>query len=77
MTTSVPFLLNLLSATFGLIGTLLLYKGSYALEQFSEYMSEEQVQQRAAQNDKRIRIQRAGLALLTCSFALQFAAQFA
>jgi hypothetical protein len=65
-----PKIIGVLSAISGAGGTGLLYKGSFAYEQFSHYASRASVAEMSQRNRKRHRLQRAGLLLIMISFVL-------
>lgn len=68
--------LVILSAISGLAGTLLLFKGSFAFEQFPYYTNPEMIKQVSARNRRRAAFQRTGLSLLACSFILELISAF-
>lgn len=68
MTTAKIF--GLLSAILGAAGTVCLYLGSFAYEQFPYYASRASVAETSRRNRKRQRLQRVGLALIMISFVL-------
>lgn len=68
--------LNVASAAFGLLGTLLMYRGTFGLVASGAYMNAALLAEVKKGNDRRQLLQRAGLILLTISFAMQGGAQF-
>lgn len=77
---SIATVLNLASALSGVIGTLILYKNSYALEPgegatFNSDDVEEHNKLIKARNLKRLHYQRAGLLFILAGFALAGSAQ--
>lgn len=69
-------MISLVSAVFGILGTLLLFKGSFAFESPSVYMSSQMVDEMNARNIRRLLLQRLGLMGLVVSFLLAAIAQF-
>jgi len=63
-------IIGVLSAISGAGGTFLLYKGSFAYEQFPYYTSRASVAEASQRNRRRQRLQRAGLSLIMLSFVL-------
>jgi hypothetical protein len=70
--------LNLAAAVLGAIGAIVLFKGSFAYESFSQNYGRDGVAMRAQidRNRRRQRKQRIGLGLILASFVLQGVAQF-
>lgn len=68
--------LNLGSAVIGVVGTVLMYKGTFGLVVSGSFMGTAADPATKSANDHRTALQRAGLVLLTLSFALQGIAQF-
>lgn len=78
---SIAAQLNLVSAIFGVIGTLILYKNSYALEPsegatFNSDAVEAHNKIIKARNLKRLQHQKAGLLCILAGFVLAGLAQF-
>jgi hypothetical protein len=73
-----PALLGLVSSAFGVLGTLMLFKGSYALEPFQGFSfgTDERTAKIQARNKQRIRLQRVGLSFILIGFLLSGVAQF-
>jgi hypothetical protein len=72
--------INLASAVLGMLGTIALYKGSFAFEPGGGFYDDEDYSINkaiCARNRRRQLKQRIGLALIGGAFALQVAAQFA
>ncbi|OUL68698.1 hypothetical protein [Paraburkholderia hospita] len=68
--------LNIASAAIGVLGTFLMYKGTFGLVASGAYMNAALLAEVKKGNDRRQLLQRAGLVLLTVSFAMQGIAQF-
>lgn len=74
-------MLSLVSSAFGVLGTLMLFKGSYALEPFqgatfgSDAVNARNAEIRA-KNKKRIQLQKVGLSFILIGFFLSGVAQF-
>ncbi len=69
-------LLNVLAASNGMIGSILLYKGSFSFEAPAVYADEKFLNDMAKRNKRRQLIQRAGMIFLFIGFLLQCIAQF-
>ncbi|SFK78906.1 hypothetical protein [Methylocapsa palsarum] len=65
---------NLVAAVLGMLGALILYKGSFAYESPGAYMDNAMVDAMRSRNTRRLFAQRLGLGLISASFALQIAA---
>jgi hypothetical protein len=79
MTTMTPGRwINLVAAVLGAIGAIVLFKGSFAYEGFSQIYSRdgEAVKAQTARNRRRQIMQRIGIGLILASFVVQGAAQF-
>ncbi|WP_176080810.1 hypothetical protein [Paraburkholderia tropica] len=68
--------LNIASAAIGVLGTFLMYKGTFGLVASGAYMNTAVLADVKRGNDRRQLLQRAGLILLTISFCVQGVAQF-
>lgn len=68
--------LNILGATLGFIGALLLYKGSFALIPMSNWESMDTIEAKTKANRRLQILQRSGLSFVMASFATQIIAQF-
>lgn len=66
-----PQLASWASVVTGFLGTVPLFKGSFAYESLPQYTSTEGVKALARKNKRRRLFQRLGLALLSASFAAQ------
>jgi hypothetical protein len=69
-------ILNFVSAVSGMIGTLILFKGSFAFESFPFYGDNEMIDAMAKRNRRRSLMQRIGLLFILVSFMLQGISQF-
>jgi hypothetical protein len=69
-------ILNVSSSFFGLIGTYILFKGSFAFETMPHYMSTQLATEMSVRNAKRNRHQKCGVFFLVLSFILLILAQF-
>ncbi|MPV65839.1 hypothetical protein [Burkholderia sp. BE17] len=69
-------ILNIASAAIGVLGTFLMYKGTFGLVAPGAYMNTALLAEMKKGNDRRQLLQRAGLILLTISFFMQGVAQF-
>jgi hypothetical protein len=69
-------MIKIASGVAGMAGALALYNGSFAFEQFVGYDNAETIKGKSSRNTQRLWFQRAGLALIFVSFALQIAARF-
>lgn len=72
---NVPACLNILSASAGMLGSFLLYRGTFGFESVTVWMSEEMAHETRTRNLARHRTQRAGVAFLFVAFPLQVVAQ--
>ncbi|PTB20457.1 hypothetical protein C9I57_11335 [Trinickia symbiotica] len=69
--------LNIASATIGVLGTFLMYKGTFGLVVPGFYFMDEAANKATQEaNNRRAALQRIGLCMLTISFMLQGTAQF-
>jgi hypothetical protein len=69
-------IVSIVSALFGAIGTVLLFKGSYAFETPTSWMSDEIEKAMQKRNAQRRLLQTLGLSSLLISFVLAGIAQF-
>lgn len=69
-------LINLIAALFGVLGTILLFKGSFAFESIGSYANPVIIAQMNSRNRRRDLLQRLGLFSLLIGFSLQAVSQF-
>lgn len=68
--------LNIFAAMLVAVGTVLLFRGSFAYESFGMYHSRETIAAMSARNSRRRLLQRLGLSCLLGGVALQAVTQF-
>lgn len=68
-------ILNIASAAIGVLGTFLMYKGTFGLVMPGAYMNIALIAETNTANRRRQQLQKVGLIMLTISFALQGFAQ--
>jgi hypothetical protein len=73
---NLPTLLNILAASSGMFGSVLLYKGSFSFEAPTGYMNQGLLDDIAKRNKKRKLLQRIGMIFLFIGFLFQCIAQF-
>ncbi len=69
-------IVNLAAAASGALGTVLLFRGSFAYEAPAYYMNKKLMEDMRDRNSRRMVLQRNGLRLLMLSFTLAGIAQF-
>jgi len=68
--------INIASAACTAIGTIVLYRGSFAYETMARYMNEKLIEETYKRNRKRLILQRSGVVLILAGLGLQTIAQF-